>query len=198
VGQLPDLTPLEGSGISVNGGRVIEADPETLATTRKGIFAAEQIDSFLGGNGDISETLTSPAENEPARPVREARGKRQRRPRKLESGQRLKGFDVEELPLDLKEAAREAQRCLRCDLAYPVEEYNLDTVTCIFCGRCTRTCYWEAIAPDIAYDTTMVERHQERERVERQHRVYNFFVTALVILISALMVAIIYNLFVNS
>ena len=215
VGQLPDLSPLSGSGIHTDGGRFIEANDETLETAQPGVFAAgdavtgpasiiraiatgrraaEHIDRFLGGNGDISEVLAAPVETEPVRPIREARGHRQRRVSRLGAEERLKGFAPEELPMDLKEAAREAQRCLRCDLTYKVESYNLDTVTCIFCGRCIKTCYWDAIIPDAAYGVAVEEKQKQRDRVERRHRVYNFIVTVLVIVVAAMVLAIVYNL----
>lgn len=219
VGQLPDLSPLAGSSINSDGGRVIEANLETLETAQSGVFAvgdavtgpssiidaiamgrraAVQIDRFLGGNGDISETLALPVETEAVRPLRKARGNLQRRLRKLEPAKRLKGFSLEELPMDLKEAAREAQRCLRCDLTYKVDSYDLDTKTCVFCGRCIKVCYWDAIIPDSAYTATMEERQQQRDRVERRDRAYNLIVTVLVIIVTVMVLAIVYNLLVNS
>ena len=130
--------------------------------------------------------------------MRKARGNLQRRLRKLEPAKRLKGFSLEELSMDLKEAAREAQRCLRCDLTYKVDSYDLDTKTCVFCGRCIKVCYWDAIIPDSAYTATMEERQQQCDRVERRDRAYNLIVTMLVIIVTVMVLAIVYNLLVNS
>jgi NADPH-dependent glutamate synthase beta subunit-like oxidoreductase len=219
VGYLPDLSPLAGSRISSDGGRVIETDPETLETAQPGVFAAgdaatgplsiidaiatgrlaaEHIDRFLGGNGDISEILTSPLEAESVRPAKKARGNRLHRPPKLKPSERLKGFSLEELPMDPKEAVREAQRCLRCDLTNIVDSYNLDTNTCVFCGRCIKTCYWDAIIPDATYPTTMEERQPQRDKLDRQHRIDNLILTLLVTIVAAIVLVVVYNLLLNS
>ncbi len=75
IGQSPDIP--EGFGLKVNRG-TLQVSPENLATNKRGVYAggdavlgpasvieaiaqgrkaASAIDQFLGGNGDISETL---------------------------------------------------------------------------------------------------------------------------------------------
>jgi len=44
-----------------------------------------------------------------------------------------------------EEAQREASRCLRCDLRYPVTKYQLDGGLCIYCGLCVESCPFEAL-----------------------------------------------------
>ena len=79
-----------------------------------------------------------------------------------------------------------------------MESYDLDPVTCIFCGRCIKTCYWNAIVPSTTYKTTEDERQAQRDMVEGQHKTYNRVITLLVIFISALVLGIVYNLMMNT
>jgi len=72
IGQVPDLSSINGNGITIRKGNTIEVDPKTLATTREGVFAAGDtvrgpataveavadgknaalaIDRYLGGDG---------------------------------------------------------------------------------------------------------------------------------------------------
>lgn len=136
VGQHPDVP--EEWGVATGGRSRIEVLPGSHQTSIPGVFAggdavlgpasviyaiahgraaAQEIDRYLGGSGDIEERLA------PAEPViglssmPPERGSRGRLPipvRELDT--RLRSFDEVELGYTPEEAVEEASRCLRCDL----------------------------------------------------------------------------------
>jgi NADH-quinone oxidoreductase subunit F len=131
VGQRPDI-PAQFN-INLSRGNTVEVDPDSLATSREGVFAggdakrgpasvieaiadgrqaAVSIDKYLGGKGEIDEVLAPPEEITTEEPLEEGRAKAPALP----LAQRLKSFKVVELGLGEKAAIREAKRCLRCDL----------------------------------------------------------------------------------
>ena len=123
--------------LSVGRGGRMEVDPDTLATSREGVYAggdvvtgpasvieaiaggrqaAISIDRYLGGNGDIDEQLAPPEEVTPF-DIEEIEGEKYRPPVNMSSlDERLKGFAQVELGFDEAKAIEEANRCLRCDL----------------------------------------------------------------------------------
>jgi NADH-quinone oxidoreductase subunit F len=132
IGQAPDIPPQ--FGLEINRG-IVQVDPETLATNIKGVFAggdcitgpasvieaiaagrqgAISIDNYLGGAGDIDETL-APKDETSLPPVEEGE---KYRPSisSLPLSERLGGFNEVELAFDLSSAKEESSRCLRCDL----------------------------------------------------------------------------------
>ncbi len=134
IGQRPEIPPQ--FGLTTGRGNTIQVDPDTLATTREGIFAAGDavigtasiieaiadgrraaisIDKYLGGTGIIDEIL-APPEGEIV-PVEEAEEEKRRPPiPTLPIEQRLSSFANVELGLSEEAAIEEAKRCLRCDL----------------------------------------------------------------------------------
>jgi len=133
IGQRPDIP--RQFNVAIGRGNVIEVDPDTLATTRGGVFAggdmvtgpasvieaiaagrqtAISIDKYLGGSGDIDEVL-APPEGAVA-PLEEAEEKRRPQMPTLPVKQRLSGFSQVELGYSDEMAIEEAKRCLRCDL----------------------------------------------------------------------------------
>ncbi|MBN1375415.1 MAG: FAD-dependent oxidoreductase [Dehalococcoidia bacterium] len=115
-------------------GGEIKVDPDTLATSKEGVFAggdavsgpasvieaiaagrqaAISIDRFLGGKGDIEEKL-APAEE--IKPFTQEEGERRRPPMCMLSHAERKSFALVELGYDQAKATEEAKRCLRCDL----------------------------------------------------------------------------------
>jgi len=133
IGQRPEVPGR--LNLSLGRGNTIQVDPETLATSREGVFAggdaksgpasvieaiadgrqaAISIDKYLGGKGEIDEILASP--EEVTAPVEEiVEGGRTEVPT-LPVAKRLKSFNLVELGLSEEMAIREAKRCLRCDL----------------------------------------------------------------------------------
>jgi succinate dehydrogenase/fumarate reductase iron-sulfur protein len=147
IGQRPEVPGR--FDLSLGRGSTIEVDPNTLATSREGVFAggdvvrgpasiieaiadgrqaAISIDKYLGGSGDIRETL-APLEHEILAlakdeliPLRE----REKKPRvtmcTISIDGRLNSFAEVELGFSDEQAIEEAKRCLRCDLE--LEELN--------------------------------------------------------------------------
>jgi formate dehydrogenase beta subunit len=133
IGQHLELE--ESLGLPHGKHNTIEVDPYTLASRQNGIFAggdavrgpssiieaiadgrqaAQSIDIFLGGSGDISEKLIEP-EASPG-PVGEPTDKHRVHPDTVPVSRRLKGFDPIEAGYSREQAMEEALRCLHCDL----------------------------------------------------------------------------------
>ena len=133
VGQRPEIP--NQFKLTTGRGNAIEVNPETLATSRHGVFAggdakngpasvieaiadgrqaATSIDKYLGGKGEIDEVLAPPEELKV--PLEEVLEEGRSEVPTLPLAERLKSFKLVELGLDEKMAIREAKRCLRCDL----------------------------------------------------------------------------------
>jgi len=133
IGQRP-VVP-EGFNLETGRGSVIKTDPDTLATAREGVFAggdavlgpasiieaiahgrqaAISIDKYLGGEGDIEETLAPPEDDVSL--LKEAEEQYRPQTAVLSIEKRLRSFEQVELGYDETMAAEEAGRCLRCDL----------------------------------------------------------------------------------
>ncbi|MBI4296745.1 MAG: FAD-dependent oxidoreductase [Chloroflexi bacterium] len=168
LGQRTDKP--ETFGVQTNRG-VFQVNPETMATNKEGIYAggdavsgpatviaaiaagrkaASAIDKYLGGKGDIAETL-APKEPIPERVGMPKPGIRPKFP-EIEMEQRLNSFTGVELSWSEKEAIEEANRCIRCDLAYKPEKYELDARKCIFCGLCVESCPFDALYMGTGYE----------------------------------------------
>lgn len=131
--QVPDKYMLP-----VGGGGRLEVDTDTLATSRKGIFAggdavtgpssvieaiaagrqaAISIDKYLGGQGEIDEVLAPPEGEIAPFDTEEIEGEKYRPPMDmLPIDKRIRGFAQVELGFSEAKAIEEAKRCLRCDL----------------------------------------------------------------------------------
>jgi NADH-quinone oxidoreductase subunit F len=133
IGQRPGIPA--SFGLATGRGNTIQVDPDSLATSKEGIFAggdvvsgpatvieaiaagrqaAISIDKYLGGSGIVDETL-APPEGEVA-PLEEAEEKRRPPIPTLPLEQRCSSFAEVELSLDEEMAIEEARRCLNCDL----------------------------------------------------------------------------------
>jgi len=133
IGQRPEIP--SRFGLLIGQGNTIQVAPDTLTTSRESVFAggdairgpasvieaiadgrqaAISIDKYLGGKGEIDETLVTI--KEVAAPVEEiVEGRRTEVPT-LPVIERLKGFSQVEFGLSEEMAIKEAKRCLRCDL----------------------------------------------------------------------------------
>lgn len=135
VGQKPEGT--EEMGLDLTHGPYISVD-ENLKTSMDGVYAsgdvvtgtksviaaiaagrqaAEEIDKYLGGDGDISEELLdfeAPAQH--IGQIENFAGLKRVQPQMAEPGTRKEGFDLVEQPFTCEEAKCEAGRCLQCDL----------------------------------------------------------------------------------
>ncbi len=136
----------------------IRVDEESLATCRKGIFAAgdavtgssniieaiaqgrracASIDRFLGGSGELPE---SPAEEKVDLPPETApRGAARKDVRKVALGKRCTSFETVERVYGRNAAIAEASRCLSCDLRD--FEVTVNAAICKDCGYCREICH---------------------------------------------------------
>jgi NADPH-dependent glutamate synthase beta subunit-like oxidoreductase len=133
LGQQPEIP--EEFGLKAGRANTIDANPDTLATNKKGIYAggdvasgpasvieaiangrqaAISIDKYLGGKGDISQTLAPPEKE--LLPLEEADEQRRPELTMLPVSQRIKSFVEVEAGYSREDAIKEANRCLRCDL----------------------------------------------------------------------------------
>jgi heterodisulfide reductase subunit A-like polyferredoxin len=159
IGQTPDLSLLKGTEIETTAQGTIKADPTTLQTSRKGVFAggdavsgpwiaieavaagkeaATSIDRFLRGQ-DLSEGRQKPKSEKAqfeeiyANQPKASRERMERIP--LE--ERLKGFSEVKKGFTEEQAKREALRCLNCGL-------------CSECLQCVALCKAGAIDHQMA------------------------------------------------
>jgi NADH-quinone oxidoreductase subunit F len=134
IGQTPEDIPTLGC-LADKRGR-IQIEEETLETSRPGVFAAgdavtgpasvieaiaagrraaRSIDRFLGGAGDIEETL-APAEEDAGEMIEEQEERRRTGIPRRPAAERVANGGAVELVYSAKDAVAEAGRCLRCDL----------------------------------------------------------------------------------
>ena len=138
IGQASDLSFLDGKSAIQTPRGVIDVDEGTLQTGVPKIFAggdvvigaasvieavamgrkaAASIDSFLGGDGVIDETLIEPEKLDPWLGQEEGFAEKQRvQIPYLPLEKRLQDFSLVELSFNEEMALEEANRCLRCDL----------------------------------------------------------------------------------
>ena len=134
IGQVPDI-PAEFN-LKLGRGNIIQANPETLATSSKGVWAggdavsgpasvieaiaagrtaASAIDKYLGGTGDITEVLAPESKFSPCVGKEEGFFDRTRAVMPaLSAKERVGNFDEVELGLDNEAAIKEGKRCLQC------------------------------------------------------------------------------------
>jgi NADH-quinone oxidoreductase subunit F len=141
IGESADVSFLgEDHGMNISKWGTIEANPETLATNVKGVFAggdvvtgpntaieamahgkiaAQQIDNYLTGE-DIKRNYPVTRPSMYVRPVTltDAELEQAKRPviPSILVSQRAKNFKEVDMNLTEKNAIKEARRCLRCDL----------------------------------------------------------------------------------
>ena len=149
IGDIPDIDYITSMGIDVTDWGTLKVDEATLATTRPGVFAGGDV---VTGPNTVVEAIA--AGKKAALMIgRYVRGEELRQPgvallpkvyveplaideeEELEEADRVEpptvsaalrrqGFTEIELAFSVEEAAKEASRCLRCDLAFtqPKEE----------------------------------------------------------------------------
>jgi formate dehydrogenase (NADP+) beta subunit len=154
IGQEVDI-PTQAVVREKNG--VVRADPESLATSVKGIFAggdavtgpasiidaiaqgrraSAAIDRFLGGSGDLERFACKKPLTELRAPA--PRGSTRNQWHSLCAEARLGSFAPVEEAYGEETAIHEANRCLSCDLlAYDV---HIDAALCKDCGYCKEVC----------------------------------------------------------
>ncbi|OGC90745.1 MAG: hypothetical protein A2W25_13630 [candidate division Zixibacteria bacterium RBG_16_53_22] len=148
IGDVPDIEFIEGMGIEVTEKGTVKYDSETLATSRAGVFAggdvvtgpntvvraiaagkkaAAMIDRFLHGQ-ELKQPSRAgiPGHYLPPSGLSDEELNEIRRvvPSTVDMRYRTSSFVEVEQTLSQEEAAREARRCLRCDLEFtqPAED----------------------------------------------------------------------------
>jgi NADH-quinone oxidoreductase subunit F len=136
VGQHPHVPP--EWGLEVGPGERIVVRPDGARTSLDGVFAggdavtgpasvimaiaqgraaAQAIDRYLGGSGEIDEQLAPPERAGELPPLQAETGERLRtRIPSTDARTRIRSFSEVELGYTPEDAMEEASRCLRCDL----------------------------------------------------------------------------------
>lgn len=164
IGQAPVLDFLKDSKVKTEGNRIAAADDD-LAAGEKGVFAggdvvtgpasivggiaqgrqaAQSIDKFLGGDGQVAETLAEP-ENEVEVADFDWRIQSRIEMPHLETWERGDNFNQVELGYSDAQIAAEATRCLQCDAR--AFEVILDIESCKECGYCVEVCGVQTFGP---------------------------------------------------
>jgi formate dehydrogenase alpha subunit len=157
IGEQPDVPA--GLGVELGRGNVVMVN-EDLVTNREGVFAggdcqtgaalvinaiaagrqaAQSIDRYLGGKGDITEHLV-PAEEATEWSEEVPVGERLAAISHLAPQTRIEGLSEIEQSMDWDTAVAEARRCLQCHAIAPLQGRTLREVGCEFCGACVDSC----------------------------------------------------------
>ena len=129
-------------------GDVVLGPKTIIEAIAQGRMASVSIDRYLGGDGriDADGPLEETAEPPEAKPM----GARRPRPERVPPKGRIRGFGLVEFGYDEETAAREAERCLACDIRQFTVEVN--PVVCKECGYCMEMCRMEIFAPSDTFN----------------------------------------------
>jgi len=127
---------------------------EAIADARK---AAEVIDRYLGGTGDIMESLV-PGEEAETWLEKDSPEEKLAVLSHLPPEERVNNFDEVEYGMPRGIAETEAQRCLKCYVITPPGEQVLDEANCQFCGACVDACPAGALIESSYYRTGKPDR----------------------------------------
>lgn len=135
IGQTPTVPA--GWKLDRNADGTLAVQPDSLQTTRNGIFAggdvvagpqniieaiahgrraASEIDRYLGGSGDLTEVLAPPPGEEMTYPDIHPYGKECVAMSEVPKDERTRSFENVLLGYSEDESRDEARRCVRCDL----------------------------------------------------------------------------------
>jgi NADPH-dependent glutamate synthase beta subunit-like oxidoreductase len=127
------------------GGDCVDGPASVIEAIAAGRKAAAAIDSYLGGKGDISESLVFAGEAT-VWPEGGLPEEKMAVISHLSPEDRVKSFAEVEKGMDWDAATAEAQRCLRCHVITPPDEQTLEEAGCKFCGACVDACPTGALA----------------------------------------------------
>jgi ferredoxin len=178
IGQRPVIP--KGFNLKIRKNDYIDAIHDTLETNREGVYAggdaqtgpasvieaiaagrqgAISIDKYLGGKGIIDEELVPRSDIQPQL-NRIDKNIHRVHPGTMEVEERLKDFIEVEQPLTYEVAVKEANRCLKCDLAYTVDKMEADMGYCIFCGLCVEACPRNSLFLSYDYEKARYRREE--------------------------------------
>ncbi|HXY74667.1 MAG TPA: molybdopterin-dependent oxidoreductase, partial [Dehalococcoidales bacterium] len=121
------------------GGDCVRGPATVIEAIADGRKAASAIDIFLGGTGDISESLVPPRESVVWQ-ERDLPEEKTVSIKNIAPDSRINNFDEVELALPQSIAQAEAARCLKCYTITPTGDKKLDDANCQFCGACVDAC----------------------------------------------------------
>ncbi|MGI2336472.1 MAG: FAD-dependent oxidoreductase [Dehalogenimonas sp.] len=157
---------------------------ESVAAAR---WVATAIDRYLGGAGDLDQRLAPEESKKALTPIRDLK---RRSPSPVPTNY-LKIADgslaASELTFSPKAAIADAERCLKCDLSYNLQDYNLNTNVCVFCGRCIENCMWNAITTGTGYAATSEAMEQTNQ--SNKAKIYSYVLTIIVVAITIMIAA---------
>ena len=122
-----------------SGGDCVSGPASVIEAIAAGRKAAEAMDRYLGGKGDISESLVSPDEAETwleKELPKEKLATTSHQPPAIS----IKSLAEVEQGMSWDTAVMEAQRCLQCYMITPPGEKTLKDAGCQFCGACVDAC----------------------------------------------------------
>lgn len=155
---------------------------QSIAAAR---WVAAAVDRYLGGAGDIDQPLAPPESAKAVTPLRDFKSKFPS-PVPVKYLKAADGSQVaSEQLLPQTGAVADAKRCLKCDLTYELSDYQLDVNTCVFCGRCIESCYWNAITPGAGYEKARRAAEAVSAGEKRSAAVLTVLVAVGVLLIAA-------------
>lgn len=182
IGQVPVGT--RSLGVALTQGDFIQADDDTLATDKEGVFAggdmvtgpasiidaiaqgrkaAESIDTYLGGSGQIDQELTAPEQEVVVVDYQTADRERVVMPC-ISLDERTCSFAAVEAGLSEELAIQEAERCRGCDARqYEIKLYGEG---CKECSYCVEVCGLGVFGPADSFNEKgyrpMEVKHPER------------------------------------
>ena len=140
-----------------SGGDCVSGPATVIEAIAAGRKAAECIDRYLGGDGDISESLVD-TEEAMYFPDGDLPQEKLAKFSHLPAETRISTFDEVELEVDWDVALAEAQRCLQCNVIAPPGEKMLKEADCQFCGACVDACPVTALVERSAIGIMMPDR----------------------------------------
>jgi NADPH-dependent glutamate synthase beta subunit-like oxidoreductase/NAD-dependent dihydropyrimidine dehydrogenase PreA subunit len=165
IGQQADVSFLEGDSATLKvdaenlqidsqgvfaSGDVVTGPASIVSAIGQGRKAAESIDKYLGGSGDVSETLAPPEDEVELDQLEGAVMARQKMP-SIPAWKRVTGFDQVDAGLLKNQIALEANRCFQCDARG--FEVLLEKENCKECGYCIEACGLGVFGPADSFNT---------------------------------------------
>jgi predicted molibdopterin-dependent oxidoreductase YjgC len=140
-----------------SAGDCVSGPASVIGAIAGGRKAAEAIDKYLGGSGNIDESLVSP-EEAVLFPETDQIIEKQATTVHLDPVKSISSFEEVEKEWATETAIAEAQRCLRCNVIAPVDGKLLQDANCQFCGACVDVCPTGALMERSAVFSGTIEK----------------------------------------